>query len=89
MAEIGGQRFARAVHTEFPDITFDCTVKVEHILRDESVWSELSDLGCLFVVSAFECVDDDTLVRLDKGHTTADAALAVAVLRRHGIEVRP
>ena len=33
--------------------------------------------GCLFVVSAFESVDDATLERLDKGHTTADAALAV------------
>jgi radical SAM superfamily enzyme YgiQ (UPF0313 family) len=82
-------RVARAVHTEFPDLTFDCTVKVEHILRDEPVWGELADLGCVFVVSAFECVDDETLERLDKGHTAADAARAVGVLRNAGIEVRP
>ena len=40
-------------------------------------------------MSAFEAVNDDTLARLDKGHTTADAARAVAILRAHGIEVRP
>ena len=82
-------RVVRALHERFPDVTFDCTVKVEHVLRDEGVWAELAASGCLFVVSAFECVDDATLERLDKGHTAVDAAKAVAVLRRHGIEVRP
>jgi hypothetical protein len=41
------------------------------------------------VVSAFECVNDEILCYLDKGHTAADAALATAMLREHGIEVRP
>ena len=70
-------------------MTFDCTVKVEHVLRHETVWREFADAGCLFVVSAFESVDDAVLVRLDKGHTTVDAASAVAILRGAGIEVRP
>jgi len=82
-------RVARAVHERFPDLTFDCTVKVEHILRDPGVWVELAELGCLFVVSAFESTDDATLARLDKGHTVADEAAAVALLRSHGIEIRP
>ncbi|MGH9128166.1 MAG: CUAEP/CCAEP-tail radical SAM (seleno)protein [Acidimicrobiales bacterium] len=82
-------RVARAVHDAFPELTFDATVKVTHILRHESVWSELARLGCLFVVSAFECVDETTLVRLAKGHTGADAARAVDLLREHGIEIRP
>jgi hypothetical protein len=43
----------------------------------------------VFVVSAFESVDDAVLARLDKGHTAADAARAVAVLRGSGIDVRP
>src|SRR5262249_7048084 len=72
-----------------PGLTFDCTVKVEHILRHADVWQELADAGCLFVVSAFESVNDDTLALLDKGHTAADAARAVALLRTHGIEIRP
>jgi radical SAM superfamily enzyme YgiQ (UPF0313 family) len=82
-------RVVRALNNRFPDVTFDCTVKVEHVLRHEGVWSELADAGCLFVVSAFESVDDATLARLDKGHTAADSARAVTLLREHGIEVRP
>ncbi|MFO7590090.1 MAG: radical SAM protein [Acidimicrobiia bacterium] len=83
------RRIVRALHDRFPDITFDCTVKVEHILRHDDVWGELADAGCLFVVSAFESVDEPTLHRLDKGHTVPDMARAVAVLRSHGIEIRP
>jgi hypothetical protein len=82
-------RIVRALHDRFPEVTFDCTVKVEHVLRHAELWPELAVTGCVFVVSAFESVDDTVLERLDKGHTTADAARAVAVLRGAGIEVRP
>jgi hypothetical protein len=83
------RRVIRAVHQHFPELTFDCTVKVEHILRHRDLWPEFAAAGCLFVVSAFESVDDATLTRLDKGHTTAEAAQAVALLREHGVEIRP
>ena len=63
-------RVVRALHNRFPDVTFDCTVKVEHVLAHADVWPEFAASGCLFVVSAFETVDDDTLAKLDKGHTT-------------------
>ncbi len=88
------RRIVQAMHERFPELTFDCTVKVEHVLRygglrHADVWPELAAAGCAFVVSAFESVDDETLARLDKGHTTADAAHAVAILRAAGIDVRP
>jgi len=82
-------RVVRALHDAFPDLTFDCTVKVEHIISHEHLWPELADAGCLFVISAFESVDDATLALLAKGHTAADAAKAVGILRAHGIFVRP
>jgi len=82
-------RVARAVHSAFPELTFDCTVKVEHVLRHEERWAEMADLGCLFVVSAFESVNDAILGRLDKGHTARDARRAVGVLSDSGIAVRP
>jgi radical SAM superfamily enzyme YgiQ (UPF0313 family) len=82
-------RVVRALHGAFPSVTFDCTAKVEHIVAHEDLWPELAGSGCLFVVSAFESVDDETLALLAKGHTTADAARAVAILRRHDIAVRP
>ncbi len=82
-------RLVRAMHRRFPDVTFDCTVKVEHVLRHDDLWAELAASGCLFVVSAFESVDDATLAHLDKGHTVADMARAVTTLGEHGIAVRP
>lgn len=83
------QRVIRAVHAAFPDLTFDCTAKVEHILRHRDLWAEMASAGCLFVVSAVESLNDSVLATLDKGHTAADAALAVDLLRAHGIELRP
>jgi hypothetical protein len=77
------------MHERFPDVTFDCTVKVEHVLRHDDLWAEFAAAGCLFVVSAFESVDDATLAHLDKGHTVADMARAVRILGDHGIAVRP
>lgn len=82
-------RTLRAVHERFPHLTFDVTTKVELILRHRGLWPELAELGCLFVVSALECVDDHVLGILDKGHTAADAAEAVAVVRAAGIDLRP
>ena len=83
------RRVVSAIHRRHPGLTFDCTVKVEHVLRHPDVWPELAAAGCLFVVSAFESVDDTILDYLDKGHTTADASESVIRLRGHGIEVRP
>ena len=79
----------RAMHERFPELTFDCTVKVEHVLEFPQVWPEFARCGCLFVVSAMESVNDDILVRLKKDHTAAQAAGAIALLREHGIEPRP
>ena len=79
----------RAMHERFPDLTLDCTTKVEHILEYADIWGELGAAGCLFVVSALEGVNDEILERLDKGHTTDQAAAAIALLRSHGIEIRP
>jgi radical SAM superfamily enzyme YgiQ (UPF0313 family) len=82
-------RVVRALHAAFPDVTFDCTTKVEHILAQADVWPALAQAGCRFVVSAFESTNDAILGRLDKGHTVADESRAVALLRSAGIEVRP
>lgn len=82
-------RVVRAVNRRFPQLTFDVTTKVEHVLRHAHVWPELAAFGCLFVVSAFETLNDAILARLDKGHSAADAPEAVSLLRSHGIEVRP
>jgi len=82
-------RVAQAVHSCFPDLSFDCTTKVEHILAHADLWAGMAKAGCLFVVSAFESVDDTTLRILDKGHTAADESAAVTLLRGHGSRSGP
>ncbi len=82
-------RVARAVHAAFPDLTFDFTAKVEHLLRHRDDLPELAALGCIFVVSAVESLSDEVLRRLDKGHTRADVMAALAIVRQAGIALRP
>lgn len=83
------RRVVHALRRAHPTVTFDCTVKVEHILRHSEIWPEFAAAGCLFVVSALESVDDEVLRILDKGHTAAQGERAVDVLRSAGIEIRP
>jgi len=61
-----------AFHREFPGVTFDVTIKIEHLRKQEQHLARLRDTGCLFVISAVESVDDGILERLDKGHTRED-----------------
>ena len=61
-----------AFHGEFPGVTYDATIKIEHLRKYEQHLATLRDTGCLFVISAVESVDDATLARLDKGHTRED-----------------
>ncbi|HVC25532.1 MAG TPA: CUAEP/CCAEP-tail radical SAM protein [Acidimicrobiales bacterium] len=82
-------RVARALHERHPDVSFDATIKVSHLLAHRDAVSELARCGCIFVVSAFESTSSTVLAHLKKGHTAADAAEAVRVLRECGIEPRP
>lgn len=82
-------RVVRALSGRHPGLTFDVTVKVEHVLAHPEVWGRWADAGLLFVVSAFESASDDILLRLDKGHTAAEAAEAARLLRDAGVHVRP
>lgn len=79
----------RQAHAAHPELTFDVTVKVEHILIHAALWPELASLGVLFVVSAFESTDRRTLEILDKNHTVTDMAAAVSLLRSAGVHIRP
>ena len=53
-------------------MTYDVTIKVEHLLKHQSALPVLAKTGCAFVVSAVESLDDAVLDRLDKGHTRSD-----------------
>lgn len=78
-----------AMHREFPDLTFDATIKIEHILQHRTLFPELKSLGCAFVVSAVEAFSDHILAELVKGHTVADIGEAFRITRAAGIVLRP
>ncbi|MBI2468638.1 MAG: radical SAM protein [Candidatus Rokubacteria bacterium] len=80
---------ARGVHTEFPDVTFDFTAKVEHLLKHRERLPELAALGCLFIVTAVESLSETVLANLDKGHKRADVVEVTRATREAGIALRP
>jgi hypothetical protein len=79
----------RVLHDEFPEVTYDATIKIEHIVKYPREIRTLRDTGCLFILSAVESVDDGILRELDKGHTRADFIAALAFLRETGIDLSP
>ncbi len=82
-------RLACELHTRWPDLTFDFTTKVEHILQHRALFPQFAALGCAFVVSAIESVSDCALERLQKGHTAADIDTALAILDSARIALQP
>jgi radical SAM superfamily enzyme YgiQ (UPF0313 family) len=76
-------------HREFPDVTYDVTIKIEHLRKYENELSALRETGCLFVISAVESVDDGILERLDKGHTREDFVFVARRFRELGMTLHP
>ncbi|MGH9810714.1 MAG: CUAEP/CCAEP-tail radical SAM (seleno)protein, partial [Terriglobia bacterium] len=78
-----------ALHDEFPQVTYDATIKIEHLRKHRDLLKHLHDTGCLFVTSAVESVDNAILERLDKGHTRADFLKVVRLFRETGLSLQP
>jgi radical SAM superfamily enzyme YgiQ (UPF0313 family) len=82
-------RIVDAMHREFPHLTFDATIKIEHLLRHAELLPRLEATGCVFITSAVESIDDRVLLHLRKGHTRADFVRATAICRTAGIALSP
>jgi hypothetical protein len=82
-------KLVQAVHAEFPDITYDATIKIQHIIEHAGMLPVLKATGCLFITAAVESVDDRVLELLAKNHTNEDFAHAVALCRAAGIALAP
>jgi radical SAM superfamily enzyme YgiQ (UPF0313 family) len=78
-----------AFHREFPDHTYDVTIKIEHLLRHRDMLGLLRETGCAFVTSAAESIDDHVLSNLKKGHTRADFVRVVHLCRDAGLTLAP
>jgi radical SAM superfamily enzyme YgiQ (UPF0313 family) len=80
----------RALHREFPQVTYDATIKIEHLLQHSGYLPLLRETGCAFVVSAVESVDDYVLEHiLEKGHTRADFVRVTQMFRELGLVLAP
>ena len=84
-----GLELLEAARGKHKQLTFDITVKVEHLLEHRQLLSRLRGLGVSFITSAFESVDDHLLRILDKGHSAADLDAALALCDEAGIALRP
>lgn len=76
-------------HREFPGVSYDVTIKIEHLHKHAEHLRTLRDTGCLLVISAVESVDDDILQALDKGHTRQDFIDVTRKFRELGMTLHP
>ena len=82
-------RIVEEFHREFPSVSYDATIKIEHLRKYEEHLPNLKETGCLFVISAVESIDDAILAKLDKGHTRDDFLHVVKTFRRLGMTLHP
>ena len=78
-----------AFDRELGDISYDVTIKVEHLLRHADALPLLRDTGCAFVTSAVESIDDEILAKLEKGHISSDFERAVRLCADAGLVLAP
>lgn len=84
-----GMRIVERMNREFPSLTYDVTIKIEHLLKRRDLLPGLRRTGCLVVTTAVESVDDKVLLALDKGHTKADFFEVVRLFRETGMNLSP
>jgi len=77
------------LHREYPDLTYDVTIKIEHLLKHCDLLPALRDTGCLFVTSALESFDGEILEILDKRHTADDVRQVVSLFEEVGLTLNP
>jgi len=82
-------RVVEAMHAEFPELTYDATIKIEHLRKHRDLVPRLKETGCLFVTSAVESIEDDVLLKLQKGHTCEDFVAVVRDFRQRGLVLAP
>ncbi len=82
-------RIVDALNREWPALSYDATIKIEHLLKHRDLLPRLRETGCLFVTSAVESVDDAVLAKLDKGHTRADFIEVAREFRSAGLTLAP
>jgi radical SAM superfamily enzyme YgiQ (UPF0313 family) len=79
----------RQLHDMFPELSYDVTIKIEHLVKYGRYLPILRDTGCVLITSAVEAFDQRILEILDKRHTLEDFGEAIRELRKAGIAINP
>jgi radical SAM superfamily enzyme YgiQ (UPF0313 family) len=82
-------KIVEAMHAECPALTYDVTIKIEHLLAHRELLFPLRDTGCLMITSAVESLNDAVLLKLEKHHTRRDFFEAVDLVRKSGLTLQP
>lgn len=77
------------LHQLWPHLTYDVTIKIEHLLKYRRWLPVLRDTGCVFVTSAVESIDDAVLEIFDKRHTREDFFKTVELFKSIGLILQP
>ncbi len=72
-----------------PDLTFDATIKIEHIVKYKKLMRQFKESGLILVQSAFETMDDEVLDLLEKGHNADEAKKAIDFAKSIDLSLRP
>lgn len=83
------RKIVQELHSRWPDLTYDVTIKVEHLARHTALLPVLKDTGCVMVTSAVESIDERVLTILDKRHTRAEFESVVRATRELGLPLNP
>ncbi|MGH9592481.1 MAG: CUAEP/CCAEP-tail radical SAM (seleno)protein [Bryobacteraceae bacterium] len=82
-------RIVEAFHAEFPGVSYDATIKIQHLKAHRDLLLPLRETGCLFVTSAVESIDDAVLAKLEKNHTRRDFFEVAEWMREAGLNLQP
>ncbi len=77
------------LHENFPNLTYDVTIKIEHLIQHNACLPLLKEAGCVLITSAVESIDDAILGILDKGHTRQDFINVIELFREIGLTLNP
>lgn len=77
------------LHHEFPHLTYDVTIKIEHLLKYAKHLPVLRQTGCAIVTSAVESVDERILYFFDKRHSKEDFVQVVKLFDELGLVLNP
>lgn len=84
-----GAKILRKLHTSYPQLTYDLTTRIDHILENKEELLEMKELGVRFITSALEFPSELVLDEVGKNISISDIEEAVKVLREIGILLNP